>query len=228
MTPVPKLFRLKLEGQRLATPELASGEQEGWPESAWAELVDPFPREVLLQDFHQAVDRAEQRFERYDTAIDAELAPLLHRALNLTRREAADVGVWRFLTVVARPDFVRHRWENRSWSTMRTRFLRPGTRPDSNALCRLWWMAEHTRAESDYSLTARVLRSQSLANAIFVRSLSFYRPAVVALVDTLEDRRADELERTMVRLTRWLGVTPLEGLSSEDISRRVRSFLEPQ
>jgi len=225
MSRAPKLLRLKLEGQRLATPELASGEQETWPETAWAELVEPFPREVALASLHQAIDDVERRFQSFDTAIDAELAPRLHRALPLTRREAADVGVWRFLTVVARPDFVRHRWENRSWSTMRTRFLRPGTRPDSNALCRLWWMAEHTRAESDYSLTARVLRSQSLANAIFVRSLSFYRPAVVALVDTLEDRRADELERTMVRLTRWLGVTPLEGLSSEDISRRVRSFL---
>jgi hypothetical protein len=180
---------------------------------------------VPLQAFHEAVDTLEQRFERYDTAIDAELAPLLHRALKLTRREAADVGVWRFLTVVARPDFVRHRWENRSWATMRTRFLRPGTRPDSNALARLWWIAELTRTDSDYALTGRVLKSQSLANAIFVRSLSFYRPAVLALIDTLEDRGADELERTMVRLTRWLAVTPLEGLSTEDISRRVRSFL---
>ena len=167
----------------------------------------------------------EKRFQPFDTALDADLAPRLHRALKLTRREAADVGLWRFLTVVARPDFVRHRWENKSWATMRTRFLRPGTRPDSNALGRLWWMAELTRADSDYSLTARMLKSQSLANAIFVRSLSYYQPAVVALVDTLENRGADEVERTMVRLTRWLGVTPLEGLSSEDISRRVRSFL---
>jgi hypothetical protein len=226
MTRVPKLLRLKLEGQRLATPELASGEQEEWPESAWGELVEAFPREVPLSGFHQAIDGIEKRFQPFDTAIDAELAPQLHRALKLTRRDAAHIGLWRFLTVVARPDFVRHRWENRSWATMRTRFLRPGTRPDSNALGRLWWMAEHTRAESDYSLTARVLKSQTLANAIFVRSLSFYRPAVVALVETLEDRGAEETERTMVRLTRWLGVTPLEGLSSEDITRRVRSFLE--
>jgi hypothetical protein len=225
MNRLPRLLHLSLDGQRLATPELASGEQEQWPEPAWAELVDPFPRELPLQEFHKVIDTVEQRFERYDTAIDAELAPRLHRALKLTRREAADVGVWRFLTVVARPDFVRHRWENRSWATMRGRFLRGGTRPDSNALYRLWWMAELTRAESDYSLTTRVLKSQSLANAIFVRSLSFYRPVIVALVDTLEDRGADETERTMVRLTRWLGVTPLEGLSSEDISRRVLSFL---
>jgi hypothetical protein len=226
MTRAPKLLRLKLEGQRLATPELASGEQEVWPESTWAELVEPFPREVPLEAFHRAIDDVERQFQPFDTAIDAELAYRLHRALKLTRREAADPALWRFLTVVARPDFVRHRWENRSWATMRTRFLRPGTRPDSNALARLWWIAELTRTDSDYALTGRVLKSQSLANAIFVRSLSFYRPAVVALVDTLEDRGADELERTMVRLTRWLAVTPLEGLSTEDIGRRVRKFLE--
>ena len=107
---------------------------------------------------------------------------------------------------------------------MRGRFLRAGTRPDSNALCRLWWMAELTRSDKDYAVTERVLRSQSLANAIFVRSLSFYRPAVEAVVDALEGRPSEELERAMVRLTRWLSVTPLEGLSTEDIAGRLRSF----
>ena len=33
MNRLPKLMRLTLDGQRLATPELASGEQEQWPEA---------------------------------------------------------------------------------------------------------------------------------------------------------------------------------------------------
>ncbi|HTP27567.1 MAG TPA: hypothetical protein VMK12_18180, partial [Anaeromyxobacteraceae bacterium] len=74
MSRAPKLLRLKLEGQRLATPELAAGEREAWPESAWAELVEPCPREVSLEAFHQAIDGVEKRFQPFDTALDADLA----------------------------------------------------------------------------------------------------------------------------------------------------------
>lgn len=70
-------------------------------------------------------------------AIDAALACALHRALPLSRRLAADWGLWRYLAVVHRPDIVRHRWELRSWTTMRDRFWRGGTRPGSNVFGRL-------------------------------------------------------------------------------------------
>jgi hypothetical protein len=221
---LPKLLRLTNDGQRLATPDLASGETEQWGEATWLDVVAAFSRDVALGPLHKALDGISKRFEPFDTAIDGALAPELHRALRLTRREAADLGLWRFLTVVARPDFVRHRWEYNSWAQMRARFLRGGTRPDSNALCRLWWIAELTQSENDYSLTERVLRSQSLANAIFVRSLSFYRPAIAAIVEVLGGEAAEEVERRMVLLTRWLAVTPLEGLSFEQLVARLRSL----
>jgi len=221
---LPRLLRLTNDGQRLATPALASGETEQWGEASWGDVVERFVRDVPLGPLHKVLDGVLNRFQAFDTNIDGALAPELHRALRLTRREAADLGLWRFLTVVARPDYVRYRWENKSWQTMRGRFLRGGTRPDSNALGRLWWIAELTHSDRDYSLTERVLRSQSLANAVFGRSFSFYRPAVAAIVEVLGVEAAEEVERSMVLLTRWLSVTPLEGLSFEQLVARLRSF----
>lgn len=219
------LMKLKPEGQRLVTPELAAGTVAAWGEETWAELSAPLARELRLDAAHAALDEACGRHEQFDTALDAFVAPRLHRALPLTRREASDVGVWRWLAAVARPDFVRHRWENSGFTPMRARFLRPGTRPDSNALGRLWWMAELCRDGDDYRLAERVLQRQTLANAIFIRSLSFYRPAIAACVAVLEEAGAVELERALLELNRWLSVTVLEGLTEAELVAALRARL---
>src|SRR5690606_3886261 len=118
-------------------------------------------------------------------ALDAAVAPEIHQSLPLSRRVASDPGVWRFLTVVHRPDYVPHRWAMRSKAQMVRRYWDFGTRPDSNAFARLWWIAELTitkDASGDpYHLTRRVLGAQPLATAIFTRTLSQYAPAVSAL-----------------------------------------------
>lgn len=226
MTSRPSLLmRLKPEGQRLVTPELAAGQVDAWEEETWRELAAPFGREVQLLDFHRVVDDACRLHERFDYAIDAFLAARLHRTLPLTRREASDVGVWRWLAAVARPGFVRHRWENSAWAQMRSRFLRAGTRPDSNALGRLWWIAELCREGDDYSLAERVLQRSTLTTAIFVRSLSFYRPAISACVEVLQDAPAEQTERALLALNRWLSVTVLEGLTEAELVDALRARL---
>lgn len=219
-----RLALLSPEGLRLVTPALASGEVAQWPAEAWSDLVDVMPRTVSLTGMHALADDVATRFERFDTAIDAYVAPRLHQALALTRREAADPRLWRFLAVIARPDLVRHRWENASWLTMRARFVSPGTRPDSNAFSRWWWIAELTRRGSDYGLTERVLQRQALCNAIFIRSLSFHREAVAACVAELELDPPEVIERMLLELNRWLSVVPLEGLSEADLTRRLREL----
>jgi hypothetical protein len=153
------------------------------------------------------------------------LAPELRRALPFSRREAADVGLWRFLAVVHRPDFVRHRWENKSWATMRSRFWKPGTRPDSNALGRLYWIAELTRDGDSYELTERVLRRSSLATALLVRSLSAHRPAVAACADVLADAPAEVIDRAVLGLTRYLALVPLEGVTEQDVKLVLRRLV---
>ena len=68
-----------------------------------------------------------------------------------------------------------------------------------------------------YELTERVLRKQSLAIQIFVRSWSQHRPAVAAFVDTMHDAPAEDIEHAARVLSRYLATTPLEGLTSEDV-----------
>ena len=123
-----------------------------------------------------------------------------------------------------RPDFVRHRWENRAWATMRTRFWMPGTRPDSNAFSRLWWIAELTRDGDSCDLTRRVLARQSLANSIFVRNFSFYRPAVGAFAFVLEYASAEVLEAVARRFNAVLSTNTLEGQSTEKLAELLKDI----
>lgn len=209
------------------TPELASGQIDRWSREAYDPLLRHAAHPLGLDALDAAVDEALERHARHDPGLDATLAPALHRALPLSRREAADDGVWRYLTVIHRPDLVRHRWENRSWATMRTRFWRPGTRPDSNAIARLWWIAELTREGEDYSLTTAVLARQPLATALFVRDLAHYRPFTVAFVNAVEALAGPEIEATMSAVNRRLSTTAVEALSEGELRAMITEAERP-
>src|SRR4051794_34782976 len=72
------------------------------------DLVKDFEREVDLAEVSEVVREAMSRFEREEAAqADAWVGPRLHAALRLTRREAARRGIWRYLAVVAFPEYVR-------------------------------------------------------------------------------------------------------------------------
>ncbi len=212
------------DGRRLVEPELASGERNRWPEEAYASLSSEHPRLLVLDALDERLDALMADTTPFDASIDRRAAPAIHRALPLTRREAADPGVFRFLAVVHRPDFVRHRWEYRSWSTMRTRFWRPGTRPDSNAFARLWWIAELSRDGDDYALTERVLARQPLANNLFVRDMSSYRPLVEAYADVLDEAPSAIIEACTRALQRRLSTVVLESLSVDELRALLREL----
>jgi len=213
---------LQPAGRRLVTLELARdasqpGAIERWPESAWLPLVVDPPRGIDLGALDAVIAELVQRFERFDAAMDAWLAPRLHRALPMSRREAAEPGVWRYLSVVHGPELVRHRWENVSWPLTRARFWSTGTRHTSNPYARLWWIAEMTREAHDYALTERALARQSLAIQLFVRAWSAHRPAVAACVDGLGDAPGEVVERVARELSRHLGTVTLEALDGHEL-----------
>ena len=219
------LRSLHPDGRHLVVPELATGARERWdPDACAAFLRDPAAL-VELEAFDEAVDRALRDTPRHDPALDARLAPAVHRALALSRRDAADPGVFRYLTVVHRPDLIRHRWEARSWPTMRSRFWRPGTRPDSNTVARLYWIAELSRVGDDYSRTERLLARQPLVNNLFTRELCAYGPLVEAWLDVLEEAPGPLLERCVRDLSRRLSTVVLEALSADDLRETLREIL---
>lgn len=210
-----KLQSLRAEARRFVTPELASGELV-LSSAELAGLVDELPRAIPLDAFDAAIDACLRTTRPHSARIDAAMAQAIHSTLGLTRREARDPGIWRWLAVAHRPDFVRHRWENRSWATTRTRYWTLGTRPESNAFARLYWIAELTCEGDDYELTDRVLARQPLATNLFVRRhLASHRPAIAACIRALEDRPAPVVEATLRALTRRLSTLLLEALDED-------------
>lgn len=220
------LHSLAPTGRRLVTRELASGELPRHEASSWVDHARPFAREIDLTPLDRGLARLMSEVDEHSTRIDALAAPLLHRSLPLSRREAADAGVFRFLAVVHRPDFIRHRYEFQSWPTMRDRFWRAGLRHDSNTFSRLWWIAELSAAEGDYSLTARAFATQSVAIQVFVRSFGYYRPALVACIDALEGQPGGILERVLPRFNAYLSTVPLEGRSEEQLRTRLEELID--
>ena len=211
------LYSLLPSGRRLVTPELASGQLALYPEEDCAAFMVPLERDIDLGAFDGVVADALSRLPSGDSSTDAHLAVELHRALPLSRREAAEPGVFRYLSVVRHPALVRHRWEYRSYSTMRTRFWRAGTRHDANAFSRWWWIAELTRDGEDYALTNAVLARSALSTHIFSRTLAHYRPAVAMMVDVLAEQPGALIEATVKNFGKMLSVRVLEALEEAEL-----------
>jgi hypothetical protein len=112
---------------------------------------------------------------------DADIACSVRIALDLSRREASDTGLWTYLNATAAWPYVAWRWK--SAGTVGAR--RVAGHLDRSALGRLWWMAELCRAgEPLQNLGAgglrdrlvRLLRSQDAAVALYERPRLLARP----------------------------------------------------
>jgi hypothetical protein len=225
------LARLGASARRLVTLELGLGTIARHAPDVCRPHVLPLESwgagALELAELDRVLDRLIAKTERYDAAaIDSVAAVAVHRNLPMPRRIAADPGVWRWLAVVHRPDFVRHRWELRAWATMRDRFWKAGTRPDSNVFARLWWIAELSRTGDDYTATERLLRSQSLANAVFVRRLSDHAPFVHACARVLVDQPSYVIERVLARFNMMASTMPVEGRGVEQIADGLERLVE--
>lgn len=149
--------------------------------------------------------REDDEIEEHESEIDAELAPTLHRTLDISRYHAADDGLWHYLSVVEYADFIHYRWDHvydpENPDNMEEKFLGAGADIYSNALHRLWWAAELTYeepaeegGERNYDRTRKVLRFQELANDVFDRWFARYRPVAEACVDLLCHDTLDEVK----------------------------------
>lgn len=216
------LHSLRPEGRRLLTKEFLHGERERWSEQEVQDVVVALERQVPVDAF---INDISHRVPRQRADADGDIAVAIHQSLPLHRREAADVGVWRYLAIVVAPEFIRGRWSVEE-NTFPSRFWSPGTRPDSNYYSRLWWIAELTAGvDLEYDRTRKVLRSQALANAIFVRSLCHYFPAVKACIDVLADEPGDTVHRVVREFFRELALLPREALTEKDIAEILSSEL---
>jgi len=216
--------RLVQRGRRLVDREFVTGERELRPDGYEPLLERVYGEGIDLEAFDGAVDAVMDSAASESPEADRELASRLHEALPLSRRLASDAGVWRFLAVIRRPDYVRFRWGTEDFESTRRRYWSLGTRPDSNAFARLWWIAELTESGGDYWLTRRVLGNTNLANVIFVRSFSRYRPAVKAFVEVMGEEGREEIARVAKQMHTALSTMPLEGMREAELVDMVEAL----
>jgi hypothetical protein len=221
------LYGLADEARCLVTHELATGEKAHYTLEEVQRYLEECEHVIQLDALDAAVERLIAETTRYDLAIDAVAAPAIHRGLPLSRRQASDISVWRYLAVVRHPDFVRHRWEMGSWATMRTRFWNAGTRHESNTFYRLWWIAELTRDGDDYELTRRVLARSQLTTTIFARQFSHYRPALEAFTDIMENATIDDMTRVVPQFRAALSTLVLEGQTRDQLRGLLQELMAP-
>lgn len=221
-----ELKRLTEDGQRLVGEAFLRGETS-LTESDVTDHIELLPgsHTADLSSLDAAVDKAVDNHSRYDTAMDKALAKEVHQNLDITRRAAGDPGLWHWLAIVRYPHFVRHRWEYHSEAAMREKFLGAGSDLYSNAIHRLWWIAELTHSDDDYKLTETVFSNQTMVNKVFDRWFARYRPAVIALCDELANEPSWVIEEVTNRFNHALTNVQLEGLNEAEARALVNRII---
>lgn len=114
------------------------------------------------------------------TQADSWLAPRLHAALRLTRREAADPGFWNYLALGVAPDYVV--WRHLSEATGKVAVDRFRGQYHKQAFARLWWAAELFRDGADYGPVVTACGNQDILNTALRMSVINHRPTAQAVV----------------------------------------------
>jgi Family of unknown function (DUF6339) len=158
-------------------------------------------RPIELAPLRAVVEWAMRRRERGGS--DSWLAPRVHATLRLTRREAADPRIWAYLAAVALPDYVRWRWRNADDPKAPVAIDRFMGKAATNAVSRLWWVAELTRDGGDYTPTVTALSGPWSSPAWLELGVLQHRAAAQAVVASLaaagEGAAAGDRGRAMVR-----------------------------
>ncbi|MFD0225260.1 DUF6339 family protein [Streptomyces hirsutus] len=157
-----------------------------------AKVVEPLPDEDPrwgVEPLRELVEDAMHEFRESRTRADGWLAPRLHAALRITRREAADRRLWTHLALAVAPDYVAWRHPPVPAPGRKEPRINParfkGT-PDRQCFSRLWWAAELFRNGRDYSPVVAACANQDLIHNSLRRNLINHRPTAQALVRILE------------------------------------------
>lgn len=184
-------------------------------------------------------------YPRYEASMDAALAPTIHSSIEVDRRTARDERIWYYLAAVQFDDFVRYRWrfnfeENRNAAFEKFLGETKGNNLYSNAIGRLWWLAELTHVnpatapvdvDDEYELTRTVFEFNFLANRILDNAFHMSKPLVVAVVDQFADEDQELVNDMPDRLSTILSVMPAEGWvenNSVEVVRRMKERMKAE
>ncbi|MDH5630398.1 MAG: DUF6339 family protein [Gammaproteobacteria bacterium] len=175
---------------------------------------------IALTQFDELINKTMNSFKRYDASMDINMTVDLHKSLPLTRRQASDMRFWSWLGVIHVPDFVAWRWKPAGTPAKRSKVRFCGTDRVRQTFARLWWAAELTRKENDYTITAELLNHPGFQNnyeAIFGRAFGSYFPAMEAFVNIIKDKKERFIEILAIELGYALTTNVLESMDKNDL-----------
>lgn len=188
----------------------------------------------------------DEDYPRHKATMDAALAPTLHREIDISRRTARDERIWYYLASVKFDDFVRYRWRFDFETSKQAAFEKflgetRGNNLYSNAIGRLWWLAELTHVDLDndygvevdneYELTREVFEYNFLANRILDNAFHMSKPLVVAVVDQFADADNELVNDMPDRLSTLLSMMPAEGWvedNSLEVVKRLKERMQAE
>jgi len=172
-----------------------------------------------LDTLREELDDVVDQYDENDHNIDKAAAPHVRECIDISRRTAARVGLWHWLTVCKFPDFVYHRWPD---ADDEEKFLDGGADIYSNAIHQLWWGAELTREGDDYTTTEQMFGQGRLANDVLDSWSSRYAPSAKIHTQTLLGESSDMVQETSRDIRNNLSVYTLELMSDSEI----QNFME--
>lgn len=163
-------------------------------------------------------EEALRRYGPNDNECDAWLAPRLHCMLRISRRQARNPGLWRWLALVPFSLYVRHRWAVEG-TVSAYRYLGGGNFLRRNAVSRLWWAAEAMRNGPDYRAVETILLNSGLEQYVLDLRFGHLRASALALarigagVGGNPPLTFDQLKELSKRANLLLSATALESLA---------------
>ncbi|MCU7492382.1 MAG: hypothetical protein HF312_13385 [Ignavibacteria bacterium] len=217
-----ELKKLNKNGQKFVDEEFLSGDSDKvLPNDS--DLYEDFGRKVDLTELKKAVDFCINKYPKYDPGIDAYLAPIIHKELNLTPGEAADKEIWFFLSVAQFPELVRHRWKPFESTITRDRFLGEIRK---NTFYRLWLGAQLTQKDGNYNLTSKLFKAgQQFVDDCMERRCSQTYDSINSLVENLSAKNRKIYRSVIKKYMQRLSLTVLEYLD-KDKSEKMLSEIE--
>lgn len=158
--------------------------------------IDLSPLEAAVEDEVIRLRAAASKPQR--ALSDAALVEPVHETLReLSRRDAADMRAWHWLTTVAFPELVWRRWLGAPPALEELSATLAGQLPrrflgnsnlsgtSRNTFARLWWLGEALGTDGDYSIARSALEKQDLFQGVFERRMGLCPPLARACVTRL-------------------------------------------
>ncbi len=181
-----KAKKLEFQALKYISDNYLEGDEDELDNEKIEEDIEIFSDSVDMENVDKILQEAIDKLENgeFDRASDMDgfVAPRLHEAADITRKEAADPEFWNYMSLIFKPEFVRKRWP----SCARNRFIMR-TSTDRHALARLWWIAELTERDGDYRYTEIAFSNQDIAQNIFDNDFSHYEQILPPILDRLEE-----------------------------------------